>query len=79
MWKNTFGSFSDSIRQRHGDFMSKYNVLWAWINENGTEGMCIGMCLGTAIGIAIGNNIGIGISLGMLIGLAIGTSIKKEV
>ena len=37
MWKNTFGSFSDSIRQRHGDFMSKYNVLWAWINENGTD------------------------------------------
>lgn len=37
MWKNTSDSFSEYIRQRHGDFMSKYNGLWAWIKENGTE------------------------------------------
>ena len=37
MWKNTSDSFSEYIRQRHGDFMSKYNALWAWIKENGTD------------------------------------------
>lgn len=37
MWKNTSGSFLRYIRQRHGDDMSKYNALWTWINENGTD------------------------------------------
>ena len=37
MWKNISDSFLGSIRQRNGDFMSKYDVLWAWIKENGTD------------------------------------------
>ena len=37
MWKNTSDSFSESIKYRHGDFMSKYDVLWVWIKENGTD------------------------------------------
>ena len=31
------GSFSDSISGQEGDAMSKYDALWAWINENGTD------------------------------------------
>ena len=31
------GSFSDSISGQEGDTMSKYDALWAWIRENGTD------------------------------------------
>ena len=31
------GSFSDSISGQEGDAMSKYDALWAWIRENGTD------------------------------------------
>lgn len=37
MWENTFGSFLGTISRRCGDFMSKYNALWAWIKENGKD------------------------------------------
>ena len=30
-------SFSDSISGQEGDMMSKYDTLWAWIRENGTD------------------------------------------
>ena len=36
-WISTSGSFSDSISGQEGDSMSKYNALWAWIKENGTD------------------------------------------
>ena len=31
------GSFSRSISGEEGDTMSKYDALWAWIRENGTD------------------------------------------
>ena len=30
-------SFSDSISGQEGDAMRKYDALWAWIRENGTD------------------------------------------
>ena len=30
-------SFSDSISGQEGDMMSKYDTMWAWIRENGTD------------------------------------------
>ena len=35
--KSISDSFSDSISGQAGDTMSKYDALWAWIRENGTD------------------------------------------
>lgn len=57
---------------------TKQNPKDEFIDNYGTEGMCLGMCFGTAIGAIFCNDTGLGISLGMLVGLAMGSCVRKE-